>query len=359
MKCLPIFLAVVLALFLLSGCASSNPADVESTTDPGDPAEPSTAAEPSVASPEETEPVEIEVHIGDSLLAARGFLENIIVEYENAVLWRDSEGYHVACTGEDGDTIYAIVWFSEDLELLEANGLEPIEPLTQMEEWLGKTEEEFIAQYGPYHFQPSSNQRPSSIAKDGNVYWMNVENGTIVYMHSYSIDNHHRSNYDITDLEEPDVFAYEVHIGDSIYSLNRSLESSIDKSRITMDFDYSMWRDSKGYHIACTGDDWDMVSGYTISAIVWFSDDLELLEAEGLEPIEPLTQMEEWLGKTEEDFIAQYGPCHFVAGSGTYMPSYIAKDGTVYWMTTELGTIMSIHSYTIDGHHNSIYSLYY
>ena len=359
MKKLIILVTALCLLLVLSGCASSNPADVESTTGPGVAADPDITADPAITALEETAPVEVEVHIGDSLLAAGESLENIIVEYENAVLWKDSKGYHIACAGEDGDTIYALVSFSEDLELLEAVGLEPIDP-PQMEEWLGKTEEEFIALYGPYHFQPGPNRTsPASIAKDGNIYLREVENGTIVLMYSYSIDLHHSSHYDIKDLEEPDVFDYEVHIGDSIYSLNRSLVSSIDKSRITMDFDYSMWRDSKGYHIACTGDDWDMVYGYTISAIVWFSDDLELLEAEGLEPIEPLTQMEEWLGKTKEEFIAQYGPCHFVAGSGTYMPSYIAKDGTVFWMTTELGTIMSMHSYSIDGHHNSIYSLYF
>jgi hypothetical protein len=353
MKKLIILVTALCLLFVLSGCASSNPADVESTTEPGVAADPDITADPAITAPGETAPVEVEVHIGDSLLAAKGSLENIIVEYENAVLWKDSKGYHIACAGEDGDTIYAIISFSEDLELLEAEGLELIDP-PQMEEWLGKTEEDFIAQYGPYHFQAASNQiSPAFIAKDGNIYLREVENGTIVLMYSYSIDLHHSSHYDIKDLEEPDVFDYEVHIGDSLYTFNRSLESSIDKSRITMDFDYSMWRDSKGYHIACRGED-----NQTIYAIVWFSEDLELLEAEGLEPIEPLTQMEEWLGKTKEEFIAQYGPCHFVAGSGISMPSYIAKDGTVFWITTELGTIMSMNSYSIDRHHSSNYSLY-
>lgn len=346
MKRLPLFLAVVLALFLLSGCASSNPVDVESTADPGAAAEPDITSDPAITAPEETEPIEIEVHIGDSLLAAGVSLENVIVEYENAVIWRDSKGYHVACAGEDGDTINAIVWFSEDLELLEADGLEPIDP-PQMEEWLGKTEEDFIAQYGPFHFQPGPNRTsPASIDKDGNVYWMEVENGTIVLMYSYSIDGRHYSNYNITDPKETD-FAYEVPVGSSLRTVRKSLED-----RIVFEFNaFVVWRDSKGYHIACTGDDWDR-----IYAIVSFSEDLELLEAEGLEPIDP-PQTEEWLGKTEKEFIAQYGPYHFQSGSGSYMPWYIAKDGNLYRLSVYDDTIGRIYSISIDGHHTTVYEI--
>ena len=338
MKQFTLFLAMVLALFILSGCVPSNPAD------PGAAADPDITADPAITAPEETAPVEVEVHIGDSLLAAKGSLENIIVEYENAVLWKDSKGYHVACAGEDGDTIYAIVWFSEDLELLEANGLEPIDP-PQMEEWLGETEEDFIAQYGPYHFQPGPNQiSPAFIAKDGNVYLRDVENGTIVGMHSYSIDDHHSSYYDITDPKETDI-AYEVPVGSSLRTVKKSLED-----RIVFGFNaFVVWRDSKGYHIACTGNDWDR-----IYAIVSFSEDLELLEAEGLEPIAP-PQMEEWLGKTEEEFIAQYGPYHFQSGSGSYTPWYIAKDGNISRLSVYDGTIGRIYSNSIDGHHTTVY----
>ena len=339
MKKLIILVTALCLLFVLTGCASSNPADSESTTGPGVAADPDITADPAITAPGETAPVEVEVHIGDSLLAAGESLENIIDEYENAVLWKDSKGYHVACAGEDGDTIYALVSFSEDLELLEAVGLEPIDP-PQMEEWLGKTEEEFIALYGPYHFQPGPNRTsPASIAKGGNIYWREVENRTIVGMHSYSIDNHHRSFYDIADPKETDAF-YEVPIGSSLRTVKESLEDRI-----------VFWRDSKGYHIACTGDDWDR-----IYAIVSFSEDLELLKAEGLEPIDP-PQMEEWLGKTEEEFIAQYGPYHFQSGSGSYTPWYIAKDGNISWLSVYDGTIGRIYSNSIDGHHTTVYSI--
>ena len=336
-----LFIAVVLALLVLSGCGSSNPAVPESTTDQ------------SIPAPEETEKLAYEVQIGDSLLAIKDSLEEwIITEFYDAVQWKDSKGYHIACAGEDGDSIYAIVSFSDDLQLLEAEGLEPIEPLTQMEEWLGKTEDEFIAVYGPSHFhQPSRDVYcPAFISKDGTVFQVDVEveHGTIVRMHSFSLDSHHSSTYRITTPEEVDTLDYEVPIGSSL----RTLRGSLENSMLSTFNAYVTWKDKKGYHIACTGDDWDR-----IYAIVSFSDDLQLLEAEGLEPIEPLTQMEEWLGKTEDEFIALYGPYHFQPGSGNYMPSYISKDGNVYWMTTELGTIVGMHSFSIDERSSEVYYL--
>jgi hypothetical protein len=165
-------------------------------------------------------------------------------------------------------------------------------------------------------------------------------------MYSFSIDNHHYSFYDITDPKETDI-AYEVPVGSSLRTVKESLED-----RIVFGFNACVvWRDSKGYHIACTGDDWDR-----IYAIVSFSEDLELLKAEGLEPIDP-PQMEEWLGKTEEEFIAQYGPYHFQSGSGSYTPWYIAKDGNISWLSVYDGTIGRIYSNSIDGHHTTVYSI--
>ena len=149
--------------------------------------------------------------------------------------------------------------------------------------------------------------------------------------------------------EETELPEYDVHIGDPIRKISESLGDSI-----TDEFNaYVTWKDSKGNHIACTGDDWK-----NIYAIVSFSDDLELLDAEGLEPIEPIPQMEKWLGKTEKEFIAQYGPYHFQPGSGNYMPSYISKNGTVYYLGTDHGTIVSIHCFAIDGRFNSVYYTY-
>lgn len=302
--------------------------------------------------PEETEPLAYDVQIGDSLCAVKEALNSRIdTEFCDAVIWKDSTGYHVACAGEDEDTIYAVVRFSDDLELLEAEGLEPIEPITQLEEWLGKTEAEFVERYGPYHYhrQNTNIYGPSYISKDGTVYRVELEHGTIVRMNCFTIKHYHYASCTLTTSEETELPEYEVHIGDPIRKISESLGDSI-----TVEFNaFVTWKDSKGNHIACTGDDWK-----NIYAIVSFSDDLELLDAEGLEPIEPIPRMEKWLGKTEKEFIAQYGPYHFQPGSGNYMPSYISKNGTVYYLGTDRGTIVSIHCFAIDGRFNSVYYTY-
>ncbi len=337
MKKITRFIAAVLALIMLSGCESSNSTDPESIPDQ------------IMNASEETEAFEYEVQIGDPFRKITESLKSSIIhEWSDAVIWKDTKGYHVACADEDGRTIYAVIWFSDDLELLEADGLEPIDPLPHMEEWLGKTEDEFIALYGPCHFLlGGSLYMPAYISKNGTVCSMEVERGMIIRMHPFSIDGYSSSNFCITTPEETEMLEHEVHVGDSFYTVRASLNSLI------LDYyDCIMWKDSMGYHFACTGEDLR-----TICAVVWFSDDLELLEADGLEPIDPLPHMEEWLGKTEDEFIALYGPCHFQAGTGIYMPSYIAKDGTVYWMTVRLGTIDSMHSYAIDFSFSSVYYL--
>lgn len=354
-----LFIFVAFCLLLLSGCSSSHSTDTvtttketvdlsnETTSETQTEAETETGTEPISVTQEAAEPIEYEVRIGDSFRTLKeGLGDNISYEFYNAVIWKNSMGYHLACAGEDGETIYAVVSFSDDLKLLEADGIEPIEPLSQMEEWVGKNEEDFIVLYGPRHFQPNSeNNRLSFISKDGNIYWMEVENGKIVSMHSFTIDGHLSSVYDGTTPKETEM---EVHIGDSMNEVIETLEDSI----VVKSNPYVIWKIPKGYRIACTGKDWN-----TIYAIVSFSDDFELLDAEGLEPIEPLSQMEEWLGKTEEEFIALYGPYHCQLGSGIYMPAYISKNGNVYWMTVEGGTIDSMHSFSIDGHSSSKYSI--
>ena len=369
MKKLVLFSALVMALIILYGCGSSDSdsnsntqavavitADRISTTHEETETVKATdiesTANQSGTIPEETEPVEYVVHVGDSIRAVKEALKSSIDrEYCDAVVWKDSTGYHVACAGEDEDTICATAWFSDDLELLEAEGLKLIEPITQMEEWLGKTEEEFIALYGPCHYhRPNSNvYTPAYISKDGTVYWMELAHGMIVSINWYTLDNHYYGHYKLTTSGETELPEYEVHIGDPIRTIRESLGDSVTGAFNA----YVAWNDSKGNHIACTGDDWER-----IYAIVSFSDDLELLEAEGLEPIEPITQMEEWLGKTEDEFVAMYGPYHFQPGSGNYMPSYISKNGIVYYLGTVCGTIVSIHSFAIDGRFLSVYYTY-
>ena len=80
MKKLIILVTALCLLLVLTGCASSNPADVKSTTEPGVAADSDITADPAITALEETAPVEVEVRIGDSLLAAGESLENILDE---------------------------------------------------------------------------------------------------------------------------------------------------------------------------------------------------------------------------------------------------------------------------------------
>lgn len=362
MKQITLFITVVLVIILLSGCGSSNSFDTENTTadrsnstqadtDTIKKTDIETTTGQNSTTPEATGVLEYEAHIGDSVSAIKELWKNSIstTEYDDAVIWKDRNGYYIACAGEDGDTIYATVLFSDDLELLEAVGLEPIEPIDQMEEWLGKTEDEFIALYGPYHFHQLSHDvhKPSYISKNGNIYHIEIERGTIVSMYCGAINWRHYSYCSTATPEETEKVECDVQIGDSFRTTKESLGSSI----FSLFNDCVIWRDHKGYHIACVGEDRDSVSQLrdTIYAVVLFSDELELLEADGLDPIEPIIHLEEWLGKTEDEFIAMYGPYHFQPGSGLYMPSYISEDGHVYWMDVELGVIVGMHSYSIDG----------
>ena len=217
MKKLIILVTALCLLLALTGCASSQPTETaltaeESATTPDNSAsfsedeESSTeqeniisddtdrdentdapventdapaATDPGIAAPEETEPVEVDVHVGDSFFTTWNQCEDVELLYSYCcAIWKDSKGYCIACTDGGTDQVSAVVRFSDDLELLEADGLEPIDPIdgAEMEQWVGKTLDEFIEQYGQYHLDLASGLfEPAYISNNGTIYWMVVD----------------------------------------------------------------------------------------------------------------------------------------------------------------------------------------
>ena len=101
--------------------------------------------------------------------------DNILLNQHSCIVWKDTEGYNIACIGNDGKTITALIRFSETLELLETNGVDLIGEVNQ-EEWVGKKEDEFIAEYGQCHFDFGSGRYiPSYISKTGKIFFLNVD----------------------------------------------------------------------------------------------------------------------------------------------------------------------------------------
>ena len=218
MKKLIILVTALCLLFVLTGCASSQTTetaltaeesattpdnsasytsvDEESTTEqeniisddtdrddntdtPVENTDAPAATDPGIAAPEETEPVEYDVHVGDSFFTTWNQCKDImLLHLDCIVIWNDSRGYCIACTDGGPDQVSAVVRFSDDLELLEADGLEPIDPIdgAEMEQWVGKTLDEFIEQYGQYHLDLASGLfKPAYISNNGTIYWMVVD----------------------------------------------------------------------------------------------------------------------------------------------------------------------------------------
>ena len=218
----------------------------------------------------------------DSIL--KNYKERILFESNNCVAWKNSRGYMVACKTENGTGICALVQFSEDLELLEAKGIEPIDAVNT-EEWVGKETEQFIEQYGPYHFNfsnsPYSFGIPSYISSTGNIYILHFHSGTYGPITSIS-------SLCLKDLSFKYSSIYEVHIGDSLVSVREKVKDRLlDES-----FNFLLWSDSSGYCICLAPDDCE-----TICSIVRFSEELELLEATGIVPIPAidLKDQEKWV----------------------------------------------------------------
>ena len=133
---------------------------------------------------------------------------------------------------------------------------------------------------------------------------------------------------------------HNVNIGDSINSIKTDYKDNV----LLDQYSCIAWMDPKGYNIVCLDK-----NGDTIRAIVKFSENLELLEAIGVEPIEAIDQ-EEWVGKKETDFISKYGSCHFDYGSGAYIPSYISENGIIYFLHVFNDTINSVSYFSPNGH---------
>lgn len=127
------------------------------------------------------------VNIRDSIYAVKErFKGNILLDQYSLVVLEAPEGYYFAGIDKDGRTIRAVVKFSKDLELLEANGVEPIEQLNQ-EEWIGKEELEFVSRYGSCHFNLGSGLYiPSYISKTGLIYSLYIDDGVISYISTFS-----------------------------------------------------------------------------------------------------------------------------------------------------------------------------
>lgn len=128
----------------------------------------------------------------------------------------------------------------------------------------------------------------------------------------------------------------EVKVGDSIYNIKEKFKGSI----LLEQYSCVVLEASEGYYIACTDQ-----YGQTIRAVVKFSKDLELVEADGIEPIEEIDP-EEWTGKSEHEFVSQYGSCHFDFGSGLYIPSYISESGLIYFLYVDDGMIYYISTFS-------------
>ena len=159
---------------------SSDDTDRDENTDaPVENTDAPAATDPGIAAPEETEPVEVDVHVGDSFFTTWNQCKDIMfLRSHCCVIWKDSKGYCIACADGGTDQVSAVVRFSDDLELLEADGLEPIDPIdgAEMEQWVGKTLDEFIEQYGQYHLDLASGLfEPAYISNNGTIYWMVVD----------------------------------------------------------------------------------------------------------------------------------------------------------------------------------------
>ncbi len=148
--------------------------------------------------------------------------------------------------------------------------------------------------------------------------------------------------------EAADSFQYDAHIGDSIFPIRQQCEDIMLFLRSSC----CIWKDLKGYCIVCNDKDSNQVF-----AVVRFSDDLKLIEADGLKPIEAIHQPEEWIGKTLDEFIAQYGQYHVDFGSGFFYPAYISEIGTVYWMNVQYDYESDIHHMITEFHSFSLKDL--
>lgn len=146
-------------------------------------------AEEAIAMQEEMNTTESVVKVGDSIYTIKEkYKDSLLVDQYSCTVWETPDGYYIACISKDGQTIKGFAQFSKELELLAANGIKPIEEFSQ-NEWLGKTELEFVSQYGPYHFDFGSGlYTPAYISKTGIIYFLSVDNGTITSISTFLLN---------------------------------------------------------------------------------------------------------------------------------------------------------------------------
>ena len=179
-----VFVVALLISFFLSGCMSFQTTDTEKR------------AEERSTMQDNMRENEHDISVGDSIDTIKtNYIDNILLEQYSCIAWMDSKGYNIACLGKDGSTIRAIVKFSEDLELLEASGVEPINSINQ-EEWVGKKEADFVLQYGSCHFDYGSGAYiPSYISENGTIYFLHVFDGTINSISIFSPNGHSQGQF--------------------------------------------------------------------------------------------------------------------------------------------------------------------
>ena len=183
MRKILLFVLVFLIALVLSGCKSFQTVNTENRTGERDVMQDNTTNG-------------YEVNVGDSIDTIKSNNNNnIILEQHSCIAWKDSTGYNIACIAKDGVTVCSIVYFSENLDLLRAIGVEPIIAINQ-EEWCGKKEADFISQYGSCHFDFGSGAYiPSYVSENGIIYFLHVFDGKIISISNFSLNGHKQGEF--------------------------------------------------------------------------------------------------------------------------------------------------------------------
>ena len=340
-----LILLAVLLLAVFSGCTTSTEPEapsssVQSQSDSNVTAEPESTLEAA-------DSTVIELFNGkrfDDLKNEVG--DRALFSVNSCLIWKDAEGYKIAVTSRECYAVHTFFVFSEDLEPLESEGRKPIEPFDP-EEWIGKELSDFTdpIRNDFYHYHVDFGTGlygrfwPAYVSSAGTIYWMDLDVDTITAIHTFSLKDLSEGSLDpdtlaalkqVTEMTDvTDSFAYTPKIGESIYTLKKYVRGRILEEH----YSCVIWKDADGYKIALSPD------SQTVCAYVLFSEKLELLAADGVEPIKEIDPetLDQWVGKTEADFVAQYGPCHYDIGSGMYYPCYISEAGTIYFLHFGLG----------------------
>ena len=134
------------------------------------------------------------------------------------------------------------------------------------------------------------------------------------------------------EMVSKNMVSIDVHaeIGDSFSFVHSLVEDRLIVNR----FCCIAWKNNDGYELICS-------SGDCVEALVRFSNSLEPIKQENIDLI-PDIRTDEWIGEQESLFVLRYGPHHFDAGSGFYIPAYISCSGNIYYLSVKDGVICSI-----------------